>query len=660
MSRWCVIALTACTALPATPVGAQTPATTVRITSPLGRTGVIGTIRVVAQIATDGGALVPVRFFVDGKLLGEDRDGPPYVAEWVDENPYEAREIRVEVDAADGEIVVDRVKLEPLELVEETQVASVLVDAAVSDRQGRAIATLKPADFTLFEDEVAQTLDLVQLQNIGTQFTLLVDGSQSMSRRIDLVRATARRLTASLRPGDMVTVAPFRRRVEALTGPTNDAATIAAAISEIKAGGGTAILDSLAELPQMFPHPEGRHVIVLVTDGYDEHSRTSITTALEGLKQLRATIFVVGIGGVAGVSLKGEILLRRIAQQTGGRAFFPSREEQLPTVYESITSEVYSRYLITYTPAQQQSDGKFRAIRVAVTDPQLSVKARDGYWAPKPPPVRPTIEFSARSEAHADVTLELSDLVITEDNIPQSVDSFQEVTTPISIALALDGSGSIRPVLDAVKEAARTFVSALRPSDPLALIGFADSVTFTHWLSTTRQPSLDAISAHKAAGGTALWDALYDSIALLGRAPGRKAVVVVTDGRDENNPGTGPGSSRTLAEVLSQVGETETTVYAIGLGARVDRESLQQIADNSGGAAYFPEDVTTLSEQYRRVLEDLRRRYVVTYTSTNSTRDGAWRTVEISARTPGFVIRSRRGYAAPVTNTVTTAKGGHQ
>ena len=175
--------------------------------------------------------------------------------------------------------------------------------------------------------------------------------------------------------------------------------------------------------------------------------------------------------------------------------------------------------------------------------------------------------------------------------------------------------------------------------------------------NTIRVLHLDAISAHKAAGGTALWDALYESIALLSRAPGRKAVVVVTDGRDENSPGTGPGSSRTLAEVLSQIGETETTVYAIGLGPRVDRESLQQIADNSGGAAYFPENATTLAEQYRRVLEDLRRRYIVTYTSTNSTRDGAWRTVDISARKPGFVIRSRRGYAAPAS---TAAKGGPQ
>ncbi len=91
-------------------------------------------------------------------------------------------------------------------------------------------------------------------------------------------------------------------------------------------------------------------------------------------------------------------------------------------------------------------------------------------------------------------------------------------------------------------------------------------------------------------------------------------------------------------------------MYAIGLGANVDRAALQRIADVSGGAAYFPENVTSLPADYRRVLDDLRRRYVVTYTSTNYTRDGAWRDVTIASRKPGFVIRSRRGYAAPTSS----------
>ena len=159
-------------------------------------------------------------------------------------------------------------------------------------------------------------------------------------------------------------------------------------------------------------------------------------------------------------------------------------------------------------------------------------------------------------------------------------------------------------------------------------------------------------------GGTALWDALYDSIAVLDTEQGRKAVVVVTDGRDENNPGTAPGSSHTLEpRCWRGCSETDTTVYAIGLGANVDRAALQQIADESGGAAYFPDDVTKLPAEYRRVLDELRRRYVVTYTSTNANRDGGWRTVSISSKKPGFSIRSRKGYTAPAAASPTTLRG---
>jgi VWFA-related protein len=631
--------------------------TSVRLTSPLGRTALAGTIRVVAQVVTPAhGGVVPVRFFVDGRPLGEDTDGPPYVAEWVDENPYEPREIAVEVDDGRGGSVRDVVSLGPLDVSEESHVASVLVDASVTDRTGRSISTLTSDDFTLLEDDVMQTLDLVQLQRLPTQFTLLVDSSQSMARRIDMVRATARRLSTRLREGDMVVVAPFRKAVDAITGPTTDEETITAAISGIRAAGGTAILDSLGRLPELFARTEGRHVVVLLTDGYDEHSSTPLASAIGALQRLHATTYVVGIGGVAGISLKGELLLRAIARQTGGRAFFPSRVEQLPDIHEAIVADVYSRYLLTYTPRNQEPDGRYRAIRVLTGDAGHKISARAGYWAPKPPPVKPTLEFSVASSGEQDVTLAASDLTIVEDGVEQAIESFHEANTPMSIVLALDASGSMKRALEEVKAAAATFVSALRPADPLSLVQFADTVTLVHDFSTVRQWSLDAITRHTASGGTALFDALHSSMTLLNRQDRRRAVVLVTDGRDENNPGTGPGSEHSLAEVLELVRASETTIYTIGLGAKVDRAALEQIADISGGNAYFPEDVARLAEQYRRVLDDLRRRYVVSYTSSNPARDGQWREVRIVTKSPGVSIRSRGGFTAPKAGAVTAAE----
>lgn len=628
--------------------GGDSPETTIRITSPLGRTGVPGIVRVVAQVVTPvPGGVVPVRFYVDDTLLGEDTDGPPYVAEWEDLNPYEPRVIRAEVDAGDGGLVEDRVALASLEVIEEAFVASVLVEATVTDAQGRHIPDLAPERFALFEDDRPQSPDLVQRQLLPTTFTLLVDGSQSMSRRIDMVRATARRLASRLRTGDMVVVAPFRRGLEAVTGPTNDDRTIADAIAGIRARGGTAILDSLAALPDHFARAEGRQVVVLVTDGYDEHSRTSAEEALRALQRIQATVYVVGIGGVAGISLKGEMLLRKIAAQMGGKAFFPTREAELPDVHGLIASDAYSRYVITYTPTNQEMDGAYRRIRLEVRDAEYTVKARPGYFAPAPPPIRPTLEFSVSGDTEQATALSAEDLMVHEDGTPQKIDSFQEANAPMSIAMVMDASGSMRPVLDAVKAAATTFVEALRPTDPLALVQFSDRVVVAHELTTKRQLTVDAIAGHQALGGTALWDALYDAMAYLKQQPGRRAVVVLTDGRDENNPGNAPGSAHTLDDVVGQLKDSGTTVYAIGLGPRVDADGLRRVAEASGGAAYFPEDVSQLPDRYRRVVDDLRRRYLVTYTSTNSTRDGAWRDVAIETARPGVVIRSAGGYTAP-------------
>ena len=97
------------------------------------------------------------------------------------------------------------------------------------------------------------------------------------------------------------------------------------------------------------------------------------------------------------------------------------------------------------------------------------------------------------------------------------------------------------------------------------------------------------------------------------------------------------------------VRDSDTTVYAIGLGANVDRPALEALAALSGGTATFPADASQLDAEFRRVLDELRRRYVVGYTSTNSKRDGGWRQVVVGVRQPGITIRSGGGYFAPIT-----------
>src|SRR5262249_12137193 len=154
-----------------------------------------------------------------------------------------------------------------------------------------------------------------------------------------------------LRPRDQVVVAPFSVLVGPITGPTADRSTIVEALGAIKSRGGTAILDSLATVASSFGPTEGRRSIVLMTDGYDENSPSLHADALLALKNAQVTGYVIGFGGVAGISLKGERMLRQIASQTGGASFFPPREQELMAAYEKLAADAQHRYLITYTPS---------------------------------------------------------------------------------------------------------------------------------------------------------------------------------------------------------------------------------------------------------------------------------------------------------------------
>src|SRR4029079_9310198 len=107
---------------------------------------------------------------------------------------------------------------------------------------------------------------------------------------------------------------------------------------------------------------------------------------------------------------------------------------------------------------------------------------------------------------------------------------------------------------------------ALRPEDKLGLMLFADKPELVNDLSLDRSSAQKTITSYHASGGTALYDGIGDSLVLLKREQARRVIVVMTDGRDEDNPGKGPGSKRTLDEVLKLQKETGAVVFGIGLG----------------------------------------------------------------------------------------------
>jgi VWFA-related protein len=630
--------------------GAAGATPVIRITSPLGRTGAPATVRIVAQIQwpPEGESHAhpfQVRFFVDGNLVGTVESGPPYAVTWADENPFEPREIAVEAEM-DGAISRDKVSLPAYEIADETEVASIVVDAGVYDQAGHAISTLDQSAFGVNENGEAQKIDLFTRETLPSTIVLLVDSSQSMAQRMPAVRKAAEFFAQNLGKRDKVIVAPFNHRVGAITGPTDDVATTTEAIAAIKAGGGTAILNAIDQMANMLHGVEGRRAIILITDGFDENSTIDVETAVQKAQAEQVTVYSVAVGGVSGVSLHGEFTFRKLTDGTGGRAFFPWREVDMLSVLRDIVNDENSRYLITYTPSNQTKDGTWREISVEVPK-GYRARARTGYRAALPPPIRPQIEFRATDTDRKYVNIAAEDIEVVEDGVQQKVDTFQEAVDPVSIAMLLDASGSMTRSAEIVKQTAREFVSSVRPEDSLSLITFADQPFVEHAMGKTRQYTFDAIDKYKPLGGTALYDALWGGLQQLKVVQGRRAVVVLTDGRDENRTSTGPGSAHNLEDVLQLAREVGAIIFPIGLGTNVDREFLEHVAKVSGGDAYFSTNPEQLAQQFQGIIENLRQRYVLSYTSTNSKHDGAWRHVEIRPRASSLVVTSSGGYFAP-------------
>jgi Ca-activated chloride channel family protein len=620
-----------------------------RITSPLGRTGLPGTIRIVARLEGERVDPLQADFYVDKLYLTSDTDGAPFEAHWNDDNPFERRELMVRLELPSGEVLTDTVVLQPLLLTEATEVTSVAIEASVVDDKGRFVRDLRATDFEVVEGAEPQVIELVSQERAPALFTLLVDSSQSMAMRATVVRSTARALLNPLHSQDKVVVAPFSQGITSVTGPTTDHATILDAIAAIRPAGGTAILNSLRQATSVTRNDGERHAVVLITDGYDEDSTEHLDATVAALRESDTTLYVIGVGGVAGISLKGEKLLSQLAEQTGGRAWFPRDASRLAEAYATTAADVQHKYLVTYTPTNQRRDGSWRPIKVKTRTPGVRVRAREGYTAPLAPPVRAYLEFTAVGNRQAAATVTRDDVIVVEDGVPQRVDTFHDAVLPVTIMLALDSSGSMKRSAEQAQVAARDFVVSMRPEDKLGMVMFGNEASFVHLPTERRDWSLQAIDQYKADGGTALYDALYNSLSSLTfEAPtGRRVVVVVTDGRDENAASNGPGSVRTWDDVLRKLQQSEATVYAVGLGSRLDKAALQQLADRSGGSAYFPNDAAALGTVYQKILDELRRRYVVGYESSNRVRDGKWRTVEIRVTGQDVTVKSVGGYFSP-------------
>jgi Ca-activated chloride channel homolog len=271
----------------------------------------------------------------------------------------------------------------------------VAVPVSVTDAEGNPVRNLKTEDFQLEEEGVQQTVQsLGEPGKTPIELALLFDVSRSVRNRFDFERETAGRfLKEVLKPGDAVTVFSIGTAPKLSVQRTENVdSAIASTNAILPDEPSTAFFDTVVRASHHLndsSNPGVRRVMVVLSDGEDTNSeRFRLGDATRELQRADALFYAINPSGPSirlnKISTKGHDGMIALANETGGVAFLPDKIEDLTKVFNQITSELQAQYLLGYDSSAEKNDGKFRRIAVRVPKrPELRIRARTGYYAPK-------------------------------------------------------------------------------------------------------------------------------------------------------------------------------------------------------------------------------------------------------------------------------------
>jgi VWFA-related protein len=261
----------------------------------------------------------------------------------------------------------------------------------VTDKKGRFITDLVKDDFEIVEGKRRQTIsDFAAESDLPLRLGILIDTSNSIRERFKFEQEAAGQFIDSVMRTnlDKAMVVSFDTSAELVSDLVSDTDKLTAAIRDLRPGGGTSLYDAIYfacrdKLSQDQPRYKFRRAIVIVSDGDDNQSRYTRDQALEMAQKADVVIYAISTN-ITRIETDGDKVLRYFAQETGGRAFFPFKVEDLDQSFENIANELRHQYSISYRPEPLKTDGLFHAIDVRVRERKnLLVNVRRGYYAPK-------------------------------------------------------------------------------------------------------------------------------------------------------------------------------------------------------------------------------------------------------------------------------------
>jgi len=268
----------------------------------------------------------------------------------------------------------------------------VSLNVTVTDGANHYITDLDQPEFLVFEDGIKQNVTFFNRRQQPIALSLLLDSSASMEEHLSTLQTAASNFVHRLKSNDIAQIIDFDSRVEIRQTFTGNQAELDTAISQLTAGGSTslhnAIYIALKELRKVRAVNEEdvrRQALIVFSDGEDTSSLVSFDEVLDLAKRSETSIYAIALRGVD-TQAKGfreaEFVMRTLAQETGGRAFFPTKIDDLDGVYKQIADELASQYTLGYTSANPRRDGAWRRVVVQVSRPNITPRTKKGYYAP--------------------------------------------------------------------------------------------------------------------------------------------------------------------------------------------------------------------------------------------------------------------------------------
>lgn len=275
----------------------------------------------------------------------------------------------------------------------------VKVTVTVRDAKGALVTDLKREDFVITEDGTAQALELfahagdpegddAREKALTLDLGLLMDTSSSMAPVLKLTQQAAIRFLDGVpRARDLITLF-FDRDIRISRYDSEHQQGLFERILATRGADRTALYDAVAVYLARSEDSTGRRVAVIFSDGDDTASNVRFAELVDMVRASPVTIYVIGFQAGSPTNIRtmtASAVLRKLADVTGGHAYFPSNYRDLPAIYERILEDLGAQYVLGFESTNKTSDGKFRKLKVTVKRPDLRVVHREGYFAPEPP-----------------------------------------------------------------------------------------------------------------------------------------------------------------------------------------------------------------------------------------------------------------------------------